>query len=196
MPARRMSRLRSPIVRTIQGACVVAFALGSASCAGGSMNTARPNEMLPSRVGRQAELFDDTIDPAAVGLDIDKGYSPRADKALRERVHASDAVLRVRVATVTSRADSTDAEYLLGLQTIETLAGKHPPPPRFTVHIDKSSDSMGIMKSFESRLVGSPFVAFVREFAHPTDERRVHFHLSPDTKEVKVAVDEAMLFEK
>ena len=49
------------------------------------------------------------------------------------------------------------------------------------------------MKNFESRLVGYAFVAFVREFAHPNGERELHFHLAPDTKEVKAAVGDAML---
>jgi hypothetical protein len=48
------------------------------------------------------------------------------------------------------------------------------------------------MKNFESRLVGYGFVAFVREFATPTGERELHFHLAPDTKEVKAAVSDAL----
>ena len=141
---------------------------------------------------RQADLFDDTIEPAAVGLDFDRGYAPRVDKALRERAQTGDAVVRVRVSTVTAKTDGPETTYQLGLQTVERLAGKEM-PAHFTIQIDKSSESHGIMKSFESRLVGYGFIAFVREFATPSGERELHFHLAPDTKEVKMAVEEAVL---
>ncbi len=152
-----------------------------------------PSRPLAPYAGRQADLFDDTIEPAAVGLDFDRGYSPRLDKVLRERAQVGDAVLRVRVSTVTAKTDGPDSTYQLGLHTVEKLAGKHPPPTDFTVQINKASESHGIMKNFESRLVGYAFVAFVREFAHPSGDREVHFHLAPDTKEVKAAVGDAMI---
>ena len=112
---------------------------------------------------------------------------------LRERAQVGDAVLRVRVSTVTAKTNGPDAQFQLGLHTVEKLAGKYPPPVNFTVQIDKTSESHGIMKNFESRLVGYSFVAFVREFAHPNGERELHFHLAPDTKEVKAAVGDAMV---
>ncbi|MBX3202414.1 MAG: cobalamin ABC transporter substrate-binding protein [Labilithrix sp.] len=174
----------------------IAAGLLAASAGVGCGGTQDPND--PSRpviayAGRQADLFDDTIEPAAVGLDFEKGYSPRLDKALRERTQVGDAVLRVRVSTVTAKTDGPDVTYQLGLHTVEKLAGKHPPPENFTVQLDKSSESLGIMKNFESRMVGYAFVAFVREFSHPSGDRELHFHLAPDTKDVKAAVGDAML---
>lgn len=171
----------------------VMVALALVACGGGTTATADSSRPVTPYSGRQADLFDDSIEPAAVGLDFDKGYSPRADKTLRERAQVGDAVLRVRVLTVTAKTDGPDQLYQLGLRTLEKLAGKNAPPADFTVQISKGSESHGIMKNFESRLVGYAFVAFVREFAHPNGDREVHFHLAPDTKEVKAAVGDAML---
>ena len=176
---------------------VVAVALLASSaallgCSGGTAGSG-PNRPVSTYSGRQADLFDDTIEPAAVGLDFDRGYSPRLDKVLRERAQVGDAVLRVRVSTVTAKTDGPDSNYQLGLHTVEKLAGNHPPPTDFTVQINKASESHGIMKNFESRLVGYSFIAFVREFAHPSGDREVHFHLAPDTKDVKAAVGDAMI---
>ncbi len=176
---------------------VVAVALLASStallgCGGGTAGSG-PNRPVSTYSGRQADLFDDTIEPAAVGLDFDRGYSPRLDKVLRERAQVGDAVLRVRVSTVTAKTDGPDSNYQLGLHTVEKLAGSHPPPTDFTVQINKASESHGIMKNFESRLVGYSFIAFVREFAHPSGDREVHFHLAPDTKDVKAAVGDAMI---
>jgi hypothetical protein len=59
------------------------------------------------------------------------------------------------------------------------------------VFVDKSSPSIGILKSFDTRLGGKTFVAFVREF-QTGEDRRFHFHFAPDTKDVAAAVKEAV----
>ncbi len=174
-------------------AVAVAGAYGLAGCGDGRNANAPSSSAVSAYSGRQATLFDDSIEPAAVGLDFDKGYSPRADSALRERAQVGDAVLRVRVSTVTAKTDGPAVVYQLGLHTVAKIGGKSPPPADFTVEITKASESHGIMKNFESRLVGYAFVAFVRQFAQPTGERELHFHLAPDTKDVQGAVDEAMV---
>jgi len=172
---------------------ILVIAGAASSACGNGKDADAPGRPVTPYAGRQADLFDDTIEAAAVGLDFDKGYAPRVDKTLRERAQTGDAVLRVRVSTVTAKKDGPDATYQLGLHTVEKLAGKNAPPLDFTVQINKASESHGIMKNFESRLVGYAFVAFVREFSTTAGEREVHFHLAPDTKEVKLAVGDAML---
>jgi hypothetical protein len=188
----RLGRLARPFgfVRTTVAA---ALGLGVVAGCGGARDANDPSRPVAAYSGRQADLFDDTIEPAAVGLDFDKGYAPRLDRTLRERAQVGDAVVRVRVSTVTAKSNGPEATYQLGLHTVEKLTGKHPPPVDFTVQINRSSESHGIMKNFESRLVGYAFVAFVREFALPSGDREVHFHLAPDTKEVKAAVGDAMV---
>jgi hypothetical protein len=118
---------------------------------GSSKDANAPARPLPGYSGHSADLFDDAIEPAAVGLDFDRGYSPRTDPGLRERAQTGDAVVRVKVSTVTAKKDGPDAVYQLGLRTVETVGGKHPPPPEFTVTLTKASESHGIMKNFESR---------------------------------------------
>ena len=160
---------------------------------GPSSPAGAPTRPLPGYSGRAANLFDDAIDPAGVGMDFDKGYTPKADPLLRERAQVSDAVLRVKVQTVTGKTDGPEKTYQLGLHTVEKMTGANAPPADFTVGVNKSSESHGILKNFEGRLVGYPFVAFVREFVRPDGDREVHFHLSPDTKEVKAAVGDAVI---
>lgn len=180
-----MSRPRAHalIFGSIVAACI--------ACGGGKDADSPGRPVLPYS-GRQADLFDDAIEPAAVGLDFDKGYAPRVDKTLRERAQVGDAVLRVRVATVTAKKDGPESTYQLGLHTVEKLVGKNPPTADFTVQINKASESHGVMKNLESRVVGYAFIAFVREFASPSGDRELHFHLAPDTKEVRMAVGDAV----
>lgn len=166
--------------------------LALAGC-GGSTAGSRPVRALPSYAGRETQLFDDTLEPAAVGLDFQKTYVARADMQLRERAQVADGVMRVRVATFTAKNDGPEAVYQLNLHTVEKITGKYPPPEDFSVSIDKSSESYGILKSFESRMVGTSFVAFVRSYVRPDGDSVLHFHLSPDTKDVKLALSDALL---
>lgn len=178
---------------TVALAAGLAVSLGALSGCGPMTGPGAKSRPLPAYAGHAADLFDDSIDPAAVGMDFDKGYTPKADAMLRERSQTSDAVLRVKIATVTGKKDGPEANYQLGLHTVEKMAGANPPPTDFTVAVSKSSESHGILKNFEGRLVGYPFVAFVREFVRPDGDHEVHFHLSPDTKEVKAAVNDAVV---
>ncbi len=180
---------------TLSTGCLAALLLVTAMSAGcgPSRGGSVPNRALPAYSGRAADLFDDSIEPAAVGLDYDKGYSPKADPLLRERAQVSDAVVRVRIATVTGKKDGPDANYQLGLHTIERLTGEHAPPTDFTVNVSKTSESHGIMKNFEGRLVGYSFIAFVREFVRADGDREIHVHFAPDTKDVKAAVNDAVV---
>src|SRR5688572_5199258 len=187
-----MRRVGLSSVALVSGLLLLLAAASSSGC-GSSKDPNVPTRPLPGYSGHSADLFNDQIEPAAVGLDFDRGYSPRSDPNLRERAQTGDAVVRVKVTTVTAKKDGPDAVYQIGLRTVETINGKHPPPPDFTVTITKASESHGIMKNFESRLVGYAFIAFVREFVRPDGDREVHFHLAPDTKEVKNAVNEALV---
>jgi hypothetical protein len=175
------------LLAAVVSACA-ALALGC----GASATTSGAARPLPSWTGRATDLFDDEIEPAAVGLDFQKSYNPRSDPQLRERAQVSDGVVRVRVATVTSKKDGPEAVYQIGLHVVEKLGGPRAPEGDFDVTITKASESHGIMKSFESRLVGYSFVAFVHDFVRADGDREVHFHLAPDTKEVKSAIGDAM----
>ena len=174
------------------GICV-ATALFMSACGGSAGSSGGSNRPLPTWSGRAADLFDDAIEPSAVGLDFQKSYNPRSDPQLRERAQVSDGVVRVRVATVTSKKDGPEAVYQIGLHVVEKLGGSHSPEGDFNVMITKASESHGIMKNFESRLVGYSFIAFVHDFVRSDGDREVHFHRAPDTKEVKGAVGEAIL---
>ncbi len=176
------------IVGCAMSLVLVALAVGC----GGPPGARDPSQPVSPYAGHLADLFDDAIDPAAVGIDFDRGYAPRADKALRERVQIGDSVLRVRITTVTAKTDGPAPVFILSVSTVEKLVGT-PPPGVFEVRVSKASDSHGILKSFEGRLVGHAFVAFLKEFSGEGGERELHFHFAPDTPEVKAAVQDAAL---
>jgi hypothetical protein len=173
----------SALLTVLAAASLVTLACGASG--------AGANRPLPSYGGHATELFDDAIEPRAVGMDIEQSVDPRTDALLRERAQLSDASLRVRVNTLTEKSDGTDSMFQLGLRILETIAGPFPPPDDFTVTVHARTPSIGIVKNLESAIVGKTFVAFVRAFVLPDGDRELHFHFAPDTKPEAAAVREA-----
>lgn len=163
--------------------------LAAAGCGGGASSGEGPRRPLATYAGTNTRLFDDAIDQRAVGLDLDAvGH---IDPELRDRTQASDAVLRVRVDTVTARDDGATVRYDLGLRTLAKITGEHPPPAEFTLRVDSESPAVGIVRAFQARLSGKTFIAFVREFVRPDGDSELHFHLAADDKEIARAVQDA-----
>jgi hypothetical protein len=147
---------------------------------------------FPGWEARAKDVFDDNIDPAAVGLTMDASSS-RTDPFLRERAQTAELVARFRVSTVTVDTFGSDVSYHLGLQVI-------PPPfiePKlsessFELYIRPTGRAYAIVKAFDARLRGSSFIGFIHRFAGEGGEPEIHWHLSPDSAEVAAAVKEAL----
>ena len=177
----------------VRGLALLAVLASLSSPTLGCAGSAGANRPLPSYAGHSTELFDDAIEPRAVGLNIDESSTdPRTDSLLRERAQLSDAIVRVRVTTITAKHDGTDTAYQLGVRTVESLGGPFPPDETFTVTMGPKSLSLGIVRTLEDAIVGKSFVAFVRAFVLPDGDRELHFHFAPDTKPEAAAVRAAM----
>jgi len=148
---------------------------------------------LPRWEGHALEVFDDNIDPAAVGLSLD-GPSPRNDAHLRERAQTADVVARVRVQTVTVDSSGDHQTYHLGVQVgYPTLTDPKVPDRTFELSIKSTSGAFGIARSFDSRLRGQTFVGFIKRYGTEDGEVAVHWHLAPDTAAVAAAIKEAVV---
>jgi hypothetical protein len=171
-------------------------------CEGAEQPAHAPEAPLSPYAGHVTELFDDVIEPEAVGYQgADEGRSRGNDALLRERTQTGDAVVRARVVTVTSGPESRGEGWRLGLRTLETLAGKRPPETDFTFIVEGNAPAAGIVRMLEARLVGHTFVVFVRTFGRDIREEPssdgsgadLHFHFAKDDKDELGAVREANL---
>ena len=169
-------------VRFVFRFLAISALLATGAC--GSVKVIDPNakQPLPSYSGRLSELFDDVIVPAAVGVDLDRKYSARRDKQFQERMAKSDGVVRVRVTTVTGKGSEKGTKYMLGLTVTTKFAGKMP-QTQFTVIVPNHGESAGVLRNFDTRLVGKTFIAMVREFIRPDGDTEMHFHIYPDTED-------------
>lgn len=189
---------RMPMPSRSLAACALllgaSLALGAAGCdpSQPAHAAAGSAEGLPRWDARARMVFDDNIDPAAVGLSME-GPSPRSDPFLRERAQTADVVARVRVQTVTVDSIGEESTYHLGIQVgVPTLTAAKVPDRSFELSIKPTSGAFGIAKAFDNRLRGQTFVAFVRRYATDDGDVEVHWHLSADTAEVAAAVKEAV----
>jgi hypothetical protein len=105
-------------------------------------------------------------------------------------------VVRALVTTVTSKEEDRGRSWQLGMHTVERLGGEGPLETDFTLRVSASDVSAGIMRAFEGHLIGTRFVAFVREFIRPGGETELHFHLAQDAKDEVEAVKAAVLTDR
>ncbi len=154
-------------------------------------SSSRSTRPLPAYAGAPAELFDDSVEPSAIGLDFDQSFDPMKEPAFRQRLREADGALRVRIATVSSRTGTEDnPSFTFRLVPLEKLYGKYAPEVPFDVMISPKSSTLGVFKHLEHKLVGGTFVAFTKDYRLPSGESETHVHLAPDTPAVKKAVSD------
>jgi hypothetical protein len=173
------------------------LAIALVACGGGIPEARNPDRPLPPYTGHATELFDDGIEPRAVGYPSEQGVNPAADTRLRERTQTGDAVVRARITTVTSKTEDSGRSWQLGLHTLERLGGTGPLESDFVLVVAANDPAAGIVRGFEGRLIGKSFVAFVREFAKagapPGELGDLRFHLAADSDDEMKAVKAAVL---
>ena len=150
--------------------------------------SAPPRSFAPY-AGQAVELFDDRVDPAAVGL-ADTAVSPRGNPIFRERVYRAELVARMRVSTVTVDLVGGQPRYRISLIVLDSLAQRGFSDDHVELSIGADSPSFGTVRWLDTRLIGRTFVAFVHRFAG-AEEPEVRFHLSADSADMLAAVREA-----
>jgi hypothetical protein len=180
-------------------ALCASLAGGAAGCGGGTPDARNPDRPLPPYIGHATELFDDGLEPTAVGFPTDPSANPQGDTRVRERTQTGDAVVRARVRTVTSKVEDRGLSWQIGFHIVERLGGTGPLESDFTLAIQSSDPASGIVHAFEARLIGKTFIVFVREFSHAGapqgDPGDLRFHVAADSPDENKAVKAAVLLE-
>jgi hypothetical protein len=185
--------LRVTKILALSAAVLARGAFGVAGCEPVQPAKGESAVALPRWEGHSQEVFDDNIDPAAVGLSLE-GPSPRSDAHLRERAQTADVVARVRVQTVTVGSAGEQQVYHLGIQVgVPTLTEAKLADRTFDLSIKPTSAAFGIAKSFDARLRGQTFVGFLKRYETDDGDVMVHWHLAPDTADVVAAIKEAVV---
>ena len=132
--------------------------------------------------GRLKNLFDDSVDPSAVGL---AGTSAsNAGGAVAARAEEADFIVHVRVGTITTEGSGNAMRYLITLRVVgDPVAGPRPPSDTIQITVAKINPTFGIVQAKDLALAGKHFIAFLREFDQ-NDTTVVHWHLARDAQDV------------
>ena len=172
----------------LRGFCLIAT-LSALAC-GGRAAAAQAPQNFPVYAGNAAQLFDDRIDPTAVGL-ADVAENPRTDPILRARTQSAEVVGRARVSTVSVDSVGGRPIYRLRFTFIEPpLVSRGFSGGQIEIAVRDDSAAFGIVKWLDTKLIGHSFVGFFHRFAG-NYEPEVRFHLSPDDPHVLAAVRDA-----
>lgn len=169
-------------------------ALTPAVAIGGCDGVHQPASKAPPKLATYAgafpSLFDDSIDPAAVGI-ADIVARPREDSSLRSRTQLAEVVARMRVSTVTVDSSGGQPLYHLQLSWVGApLVERGFAETYLDLAVRPDSPAFGVVRWLDSRLIGKTFIGFARRFAS-AEEPQIRFHLSPDSADVLAAVEQA-----
>jgi hypothetical protein len=181
--------LRTPSEPSFLGGFCLVVTLSAFACVSRAAVAPAPQN-LPVYAGDATQLFDDRIDPTAVGL-ADVAENPRTDPMVRSRTQSAEVVGRTRVSTVS--VDTVDGKpvYRLRFTFIEPPVVAHGiSGNELDIAVRDDSPAFGIVKWLDTKLIGHSFIGFFHRFAG-NYEPEVRFHLSPDDPQVLAAVRDA-----
>ena len=133
-------------------------------------------------------MFDDSLS-AALFEEIPNA-STGTDEQLARRATQADAVLPVRVATVTRETLADRVGYTLTLVPTEpAIVGRGPAGP-LEVHVSESSPAFSQLTATGTAFVGRRLLLLYRRY-DDGGEPKLHFRGEADTPEVRTAVKNA-----
>lgn len=181
-------------MRTIYALFVLAALVGPVACGGPARSSADVSlSKLPVWEGRSAELFNDGLDPAVLGLTMEKPIY-RGDLLFRERCKSAEFVGRMKITTVTEGTNDGKKTIILGFTGVERLAGGTP-PATLEASFRQGSPSFGLIERTQAKLRGKAVVVAWRTFRQD-GEAVVHAFVAPDDPEVVAAVHENVALEE
>jgi hypothetical protein len=164
--------------------CLLLLAL--AGCGGSQPRAASATEGLPEYTPEEAAIFGDDLSPSVFGLPTEIPIGK--DARLPDRLQGADAVVRVRVATVSE-------EELAGKKGFDLSLSVEPAPLKgridenpLEIRLGPTSPALSQVLTAGSQFVGRRFVLFVKRYAHQ-GERELHWHGEGDTPAFQQAVE-------
>ena len=155
-------------------------------CASPAPRAVSAVEGLPDYSPEDASVFGDVLAPGVFGLPSE--VPPERDPKLPDRTHHADAVVRVRVATVSEQllAGTQGFTIVLAVEAPPLLGA--PPENPLELQLARGSPSLAMVQAQGSALVGRRFILFLKHYAH-RGEQVLHWHGEGDTP----AFEEALL---
>ena len=173
---------------------LLAVALGSLAFACGAPQNPRLAALskLPVYEGKDAQLFDDTIEPAAFGMSMDRPHF-RGDAKFRARAQAAGSLAQMKVTTVTIDKLDEKATYHLVLKRADRLGGAD--EDGLEIVVKEGAPGYSVIAQVKARARDKTVVAMWKHF-RVGDEDVIHYYFAPDDQETVMAAKEAMALQE
>jgi len=157
-------------------AVIACWGIGCASAA----SNAPATQFQPSDVG----LFDNAVDLVEVPVIVEGDWSG----TFEQRVRRADLVAVVKVHSLSNDFVSRRSAYRLTVKVKKRLKGSS--TKELVLRVSDEEPGYETVQVNEDRLLHDPFVAFIKWEADPgSPDLIAHWHLSPDSDEVREKVD-------
>jgi hypothetical protein len=190
------ARVRRSLPRVASGmACALAICLGAGlACAPPPAETSADTSDLPEFTASEAALFDDAFSLGVFGAEFEE-TAPSADPKLADRTAQADAVVAVRVSTVTRDSGGDLKGYVIVVTPVgQPLAGSVAPEP-VELEVTEQSPSFPFVSSADAGLVGQKLILFLKRY-NDRGAAVVHWRLELDSDEVRKAIADASALEE
>jgi hypothetical protein len=137
----------------------------------------------------EARFFDDGVDMIADISKLSGKWAYTQEDDLTGRVQLADLVAEIEIVSIQTISDVEQVETKrIKVQILEQIYGVAPDD---SFALSSRSDAPGnvLIKRYEKHLTGR-FLLFVRWFEGQGGVVEHHFHMSPDSEEIKAAVRE------
>jgi hypothetical protein len=164
--------------------CLLVLAL--AGCGGSQPRAASATEGLPEYSPEEAAIFGDDLSPSVFGLPTE--IPIENDSRLFDWLHDADAIVKVRVATVSQEELAGKKGFALSLSVEPgTLKGRLDENP-LEIQLGPGSPALSQVLTAGSQFVGRRFVLFVKRYARQ-GEPELHWHGEGDTPAFHQAIE-------
>jgi hypothetical protein len=163
-------------------------ALCITACGGNEPRVASAVAGLPEYTPAEASLYGDEFTAAVFGLP--KEVDPSQDPKLRERTDRADAIVPVRISTVTADSLAGVRAYTIGVAADGPPVAGTPPDGPLDIRLGPGNPSLSQVQIADTSLVGKRFLLFIRRYSD-AGEAVTHYHGEADSPDVRKAIESA-----
>jgi hypothetical protein len=159
---------------------------GLSACAGRGQG--EDANALPAFGPADAVLFDDRL---VLEPTLEHAYRTDPGTKLRERARRAEAVLRVRIDSVTRASANRGMVYFLVVQPLPPALAGQSPDGAFTLTVTSDDPGFSAVHELGSRLVAKTLVLFLKRYNGGPGVGTLRWHAEPDSAALHAAVQRA-----
>lgn len=145
-------------------------------------------DTLPLHKDHLATLFDDSIEPAAMGLNMEKVIL-KIDPKFRDRVREADVLAAVKVTTVTVGKIEERSIIHIQFSTEQVFSPSAPEAEHLELRIPEGTQAYGVMQAVQNKARNRSLVGAWKRF-RSGNEAVIHFYFAPNDADTIAAIKE------